>query len=81
MIKVHVDYNERELLREGIETIVVDLGGKNAEISTESLEEGARVVLSDGITECEAVLRHGRDYDWVADVIEGTTRDLPRDDI
>jgi hypothetical protein len=77
MIRLHVDYNERELLKEDVQTIVVELGGKNSDIPQTDLKEGARVILSDGTMECEAVLRHGRDYEWVADMIRGTSRDLP----
>jgi hypothetical protein len=44
-IKFHVDYNERELLRDDVQTIVVSLGGRNAGIHCEDLREGITVVL------------------------------------
>jgi len=76
MLGARVDYNERELLREGIETIVVFPEDAVPVADRDKLTVGLRIVLTDGITECEAVLRHGEDYEWVADIIEGTTRDI-----
>jgi hypothetical protein len=79
MIKLHVDYNERELLKEGVQTIVVELDGKNSDVRQTDLREGAKVILSDGTMECEAILRHGKDYEWVADMIRGTSKDFPEE--
>ena len=76
MIRLHVDFNERELLREGVETTVVELGDQNSGIRSENLKEGERVLLYDSSMECEAILRHGRDHEWVADIIGGTIRDF-----
>jgi hypothetical protein len=75
MLRLHVDYNERELLQEGIETIVVYME-ENKDVSSNAMQVGEHILLSDGITECQAILRHGVNYEWVADIIEGTTIDL-----
>jgi len=79
MLKFYVDYNARELLREDVQTIVVGLDQMNSGIPEGQLEVGLKVMLYDEEMECEAILRHGTSYKWVADIIPGTIRHLPED--
>jgi hypothetical protein len=79
VIKLHVDFNERELLREGVETTVIELNGRNSKTRSENLHEGEKVILYDSSMECEAILRHGHDHEWVADIVPGSIRDLPQE--
>jgi hypothetical protein len=42
---------------------------------TEGLTVGAKVILEEpDDIECEAIVRHGDTWEWVADIIEGTIR-------
>ncbi|MBI2739176.1 MAG: hypothetical protein HYX38_21870 [Rhodospirillales bacterium] len=67
MTKIEVDMN----LREDVFTIVVPL----QLVSEFQLKVGDRVLLYEPGTECEAILRHGKQWPWVADIVEGTIRD------
>ena len=49
-------------------------------VPEEELKVGARVILYETGFECEATLRHGKRWNWVADIIEGTIRDIPVDE-
>ncbi len=66
MLKISVDMN----LREDHRTIVIP----PESILAEDLIVGDRVVLYEpgGDIECEAILRHGTSWKWVADIVEGT---------
>ena len=46
MLKFYVDYNARELLREGVQTIVVGLDQMNSGIPEGQLEVGLKVMLT-----------------------------------
>jgi hypothetical protein len=70
MLRIGVDFNTRE----GPRTIVLT----EQNVPPEILVEGTRVILyEEGDMECEAVVRKGDTWDWVADIIEGTIRRLP----
>jgi hypothetical protein len=68
MLKIHVDMN----LREGPRTIVVP----PRQMPMDGLTVGAKVTLYEpGDIECEAIVRDGTTWEWVADIIEGTIRE------
>jgi len=68
MVRIRVDFNRREDFR----TIAL---GSSAEIPEEARREGALVILYEpGDIECEAVVRRGRRWEWVADILDGTIR-------
>jgi hypothetical protein len=46
------------------------------DVPPEGLSVGERVVLYETGFECEAIVRHGAYAKWVADVVEGTIKDL-----
>lgn len=69
MIRVFVDFNCME--RAG--AVVV----RPKDIPIEELKVGNRItVYTPGEMECEAILRHGQMWEWVADMVEGTTKSL-----
>jgi hypothetical protein len=68
MQRIQVDMNFREDYR----TIVIPQS-----VSRETLVVGARVILYEvDDIECEAVLRHGATWDWVADIVDGTIKEI-----
>lgn len=69
MLRIEVDMNRREDFR----TIVIS----PKSTSNIELKEGMRVILHEPGIECEAILRHGTQWQWVADIIEGTVKDIP----
>jgi hypothetical protein len=72
MIRIEIDCNWREDMR----TIVLP----EARVAEFGLQGGERVILHEPGMECEAIVRCGKQWPWVADVIEGTIKDLPIDD-
>jgi hypothetical protein len=45
------------------------------QVPASGLSVGAKVVLYEpGDIECEAIVRHGETWGWVADIIEGTIK-------
>ncbi len=68
MQRIRVDMNHQE----DHNTIVIT----SQCVPAEGLSVGVRVVIyePDGDIECEAVVRHGASYQWVADIVEGTIR-------
>ena len=72
MIRLEVDINRRE----GHRTIVIP----EQSVLGKDLKVGTTVVLYEPGMECEAILRHGKDWPWVADIIEGTIKKLPLDE-
>jgi hypothetical protein len=77
MLKFYVDFNSCE----GVDTaVVVRLDTElNAGISEDQMEVGSRVLLYEETMECEAILRLGSYYKWVADLLVETIRHLPED--
>jgi hypothetical protein len=68
MARIRVDFNRRE----GPRTIAISA----EDVSQDELRVGAIVTLYEpGDIECEAVLRHGTRWEWVADIVESTIRD------
>ena len=66
--RIRVDFNRRE----GPGTIAIS----PEDVPTDELKVGALVTLYEtGDIECEAILRHGRRWEWVADILDGTIRD------
>lgn len=50
--------------------------GWNPPSIEKKLKLGLRVILYDHEERCEGLLRHGEIYDWVADLIPGTWKEL-----
>lgn len=70
MTRIRVDFNRRE----GPRTIALSL----EDVQNEALKVGALVTLYEpGDIECEAILRHGTRWEWVADILDDTIRDSP----
>src|SRR5262249_38002853 len=69
MTRIEVDMNWRE----GSRTIVIP----SRSISEVKLTIGQRVILYEPGTECEAILRRGEQWPWVADIIDGTIKNTP----
>ena len=68
MPRIRVDFNRRE----GPRTVAVS----EEDVPEHELAVGAIVTLYEpGDIECEAVLRHGIRWKWVADILDGTIRD------
>jgi hypothetical protein len=68
MVRIRVDFNRRE----GPRTVAIS----PEDILPEDLRVGAIVTLYEpGDIECEAVLRHGTRWEWVADILDSTIRD------
>jgi hypothetical protein len=67
MLKIAVDMN----LREDQRTIVIP----SKLLPMKELIVGAKVILYEpGDIECEASVRHGKSWEWVAEIVEGTIR-------
>jgi hypothetical protein len=45
-------------------------------VPPEGLSVGERIIIFEPGIECEAIVRHGTSHEWVADIVEGTIRDL-----
>jgi hypothetical protein len=70
MARIQVDFNRRE----GPGAIAISPA--EGEIPSEELKVGAIVTIYEpGDIECEAILRHGTQWNWVADILDGTVRD------
>ena len=68
MVRIAVDFNRRE----GVRTVAL---GSSADIPEEARHVGALVTLYEpGEIECEAIVRHGQRWEWVADILDGTIR-------
>jgi hypothetical protein len=80
MLAFYVDYNARERLPGGGQAVSIALGKMNPAILGERLAVGVHVILYDEETKCMGVLRHGKYYDWVADIIPETITDLSKAD-
>jgi hypothetical protein len=66
MLKIAVDMN----LREDQRTIVIP-----KLVPMKELTVGTKVILYEpGDIECEAIVRHGKSWEWVAEIVEGTIR-------
>jgi hypothetical protein len=66
MLKIAVDTN----LREDQRTIVTP-----KLVPMKELTVGTKVILYEpGDIECEAIVRHGKSWEWVAEIVEGTIR-------
>jgi hypothetical protein len=71
MIRIMTDFNTRE----GDTTIVL-----RDDAPAEALVVGARIILYEpGDIECEAIVRRGETWPWVADIVKGTVVDPPDD--
>jgi hypothetical protein len=67
MLKIAVDMN----LREDIRTIVIP----PTVVPMEGFAVGTKVILYEpGDIECEAIVRRGKSWEWVAEIIEETIR-------
>jgi hypothetical protein len=71
MLRILVDIN----LREDHRTIAI----LPENVLEKELNVGARVILYEPGMECEAILRHGEIWKWVADIVEGTVKEIPVD--
>jgi hypothetical protein len=69
MLRIPIDVNRRE------EPLAIAI--KPGAVPEENLRVGERVVLYEPGFECEAILRHGTTWKWVADIIEETICDVP----
>ncbi len=72
MIRIPVDCNWRE------DAWAIVIRPEN--IAIFGLKIGDRVVLHEPGMECEAILRRGTQWPWVADIVEGTIKDVPYDE-
>jgi hypothetical protein len=69
MTRIRVDFNRGE----GPGTIRI----RPEDVPPEELRVGTVLTLYEpGSMECEAILRHGTKWPWVADILETTIRDL-----
>ena len=78
MLAFYVDYNARERLPGGGQAVSIVLGKMNPVTLGARLAVGLRVILYDEDTRCMGVLRHGKYYDWVADIIPETITDVSK---
>jgi hypothetical protein len=69
MLRIRVDVN----CREGRRTVAIPPDS----VPGHDLKVGMKVILREPGMECEAVLRHGEIWLWVADIVEGTIKDVP----
>ena len=76
MLPVYVDFNSRERYDDGGEAVYIGFRGNPTELK-EKLEPGATVLLYDEGLSYQAVLRQVDWLDgWIADLIDGTGKDL-----
>jgi hypothetical protein len=67
MIKIYNDFNTRE----GDWEVVLN----ERFTPPEALVEGTRVIIVCEVSfECEAIVRHGKVWPWIGDVVAGTVR-------
>jgi len=78
MLAFYVDYNSRERFPDGRQAIHVAIGTINPPSLENKLTVGLRATLYDEEIKCVGILRRGKYYDWVADIVPGTVRDLSR---
>ena len=71
MLKILIDVNWRE---ENNAIVIPE-----ESVSRDNLLEGKRVILYEPGMECEAILRRGAVWPWVADIVEGTIKETPID--
>ena len=70
MLRVFVDCNRM------IGDMTVAIKNPSEKIPEELRKEGTRVILYEPGFECEAILRRGDgEWEWVAEIVEGTVRD------
>lgn len=69
MTRIHVDFN----CREDVGTIAIL---RPQEIPEEERRIGAIITLYEPGIECEAILRRGERWEWVADILDGTIREV-----
>jgi hypothetical protein len=74
MLRIYVDFNAREV-HPHVESVAIPLHTDRAEEYKAHLFEGRRVIIFDEGTECEAMLRRGTSFPWVADIIPNTLKD------
>jgi hypothetical protein len=68
LLKIYVDFN----LQEGPRTIVIP----PRQMPINGLTVGTKVILCEpGDIECEAIVRPGATWEWVADIVQGTIRE------
>lgn len=72
MLRISVDCNSRE----GLRTIVVP----SDRMDPTDLVDGRRVVLYEPGMECEAILLRGKIWPWVADIVDGTVKEVGYND-
>ena len=69
MARIHVDFN----CREDVGTIAIL---RLRDIPEEERKVGTVITLYEPGMECEAVLRRGERWEWVADILDGTIREV-----
>lgn len=68
-VRIRVDFNRRE----DAHTIAL---GSSADLPEEVRRVGALVILYEpGDIECEAIVRRGKRWEWVAHILDGTIKD------
>jgi hypothetical protein len=73
-LQFYVDFN----LMEKPDVVVVRLDVRlNRQIDADQMKPDLRVILYDEQMECEAILGHGEDHDWVGNLLRETIRHLP----
>ena len=69
MVRIATDFNWRE------DYLTIVLPDR---VPAEVLVPGTRVILYEpGDIECEAIVRRGKTWPWVADIVEGTIKNPP----
>jgi len=69
LARIHVDFN----CREDAGTVAIL---RPWEIPEGERRVGSVVTLYEPGMECEAILRHGERWEWVADILDGTIREV-----
>lgn len=64
---------------ESIDTVVIRTDRANSALPKNQMVVGGTVTLYDETMECEAILRHGKYHEWVAEILPETIRCLPED--
>jgi hypothetical protein len=73
MKRIYVDFNSQE----EIDAVVINLDVRRQQDASLILNEGEIVILYDEEMECEAAIRRGRYFRWVACIDRTTIKDLP----
>lgn len=69
LMRIDTDFNWRE------DYLTIVLPDR---VPAEVLVPGMRIILYEpGGMECEAIVRRGKTWPWVADIVEGTIKDFP----